>query len=391
MRALFTSLPATGHLHSLLPLALATRDAGHEVAVCTTSAFAERLAAYGLTALPGGADTFEQLLGADLPAYGPDRAKWVRERVFADAAPERLLPALERHAGEWHPDLIVRESAEFAGYVLAERAGLPHASVATGSWWARDDCRDMFARPLSALRERHGLSADPEGRAIDRYLALSFMPPRWDGDAARPPTLHHVRYENPERPGEDLPAYLDGEHEEPLVLAALGTLHFGAPGLLEAIVTGLGSVRARALVATGSAEGVTRIGAVPPNVRVEAYVPQIAALGRAAVFLTHGGFNSTKEALSLGIPLVVTPIGADQFYTGERVEALGLGRAVAPADRTPEIIGARVAQVLSEPRYAQAARRFATEMAEQPPIGSAVALLERLAQERTAILRAELN
>jgi UDP:flavonoid glycosyltransferase YjiC (YdhE family) len=130
---------------------------------------------------------------------------------------------------------------------------------------------------------------------------------------------------------------------------------------------------------------------VAAGLRRRADALQVAVLSRAAVFLTHGGFNSTKEALSLGIPLVVTPIGADQFYTAERVEALGLGRAVAPEERTPEIIGAGVAEVMREPRYADAARRFATEMAEQPHIGSAVALLERLARQRSPILRPELN
>ena len=386
MRALFTSLPATGHLHSILPLALATRDAGHEVAVCTSDAYRDALSAYGLTLLPGGAGAFEDLLGPNMPS-GPDRAKWVRERVFADEAPKRLLPDLERHASDWPPDIIVRESAEFAGYVLAERAGLPHAAVATGSWWARDDCRAMFAPAVSALRERHGLSADPEGGLMNRYLTFSFMPPSWDGDAERAATLHHVRYVNPDRPAEEPPAYLAEESEEPLVLAALGTLHFGAPGLLEAIIAGVGDLPARVVVAIGPGQDLGRFGVVPRNVRLERYAPQIALLSRADAFVTHGGFNSAKEALSLGVPLVVTPIGADQFYTAERVEALGLGRSVAPPERTPEIIGSRLREVLGEPEYREAARHFAGEMAEQPPIGAAVALLEALARDRAPMLR----
>jgi UDP:flavonoid glycosyltransferase YjiC (YdhE family) len=58
MRALFSSLPATGHLNSLLPLAEAVADAGHEVAFCCTPVFADQIAAAGFEHLPGGAETF---------------------------------------------------------------------------------------------------------------------------------------------------------------------------------------------------------------------------------------------------------------------------------------------------------------------------------------------
>jgi N-glycosyltransferase len=45
-------------------------------------------------------------------------------------------------------------------------------------------------------------------------------------------------------------------------------------------------------------------------------------VAESVLFVAHGGFNGTKEALRLGLPLVVIPIGGDQPYTAERVEAL---------------------------------------------------------------------
>ncbi|MBA3688762.1 MAG: hypothetical protein H0W81_08045 [Chloroflexi bacterium] len=46
MRALFTSIPATGHFNSIIPnsiipMALATAAAGHRVAVCCADAYAD--------------------------------------------------------------------------------------------------------------------------------------------------------------------------------------------------------------------------------------------------------------------------------------------------------------------------------------------------------------
>ena len=387
MRAIFTSLPAMGHLNSMMPLAVATRDAGHAVAVCSSPVFAAEVVRFGLQHLPGGADSLDEFLAPGVPHTGPLRTEWMRREVFARAAPNRLLPELAAHVAAWRPDVIVRESSEFAGCVLAEKLGLPHVAVATGALSARDDHREHFAESLSALRQQHGLSPDPEAAMMSRYLGFSLMPPSWDGDARIPITLHFVRYENPDRTGEELPAYLRHPRDRPMILAALGTLFNGVPGLFEVIFEALGHLPVDVVAAIGRDQDLKRFGTIPRNVRIEPWVPQIKVLGRAALFVTHGGFNSAKEALSQGVPLVVIPIGADQPYTAERVEALGLGRSVGAEERQAEIIRARAREVLEDPTYRADAEQFASEMASLPPLSEAVRLVERLARDRTPIVR----
>ncbi|HEY8760741.1 MAG TPA: hypothetical protein VIP52_07515, partial [Candidatus Dormibacteraeota bacterium] len=150
MRVLFTSLPATGHFNSIMPTAIGTAAAGHEVAVCTTSAFAEEVTRAGLQHLPGGADSI-RALAPDAPPIGdPTRPPFIQQRVFAERAPQRLLPDLAAHVEAWQPDLLVRESSEFAACLLAEQLGMPHASIGTGSWSSRDERRARFADALSA-------------------------------------------------------------------------------------------------------------------------------------------------------------------------------------------------------------------------------------------------
>jgi len=60
-----------------------------------------------------------------------------------------------------------------------------------------------------------GLAPDPEAEMMYRYLQLAFTPPRWDGESAHPPTVHFIRYDNPERPGEVRPAWLDEHRDQP--------------------------------------------------------------------------------------------------------------------------------------------------------------------------------
>ena len=73
--------------------------------------------------------------------------------------------------------------------------------------------------------------------------------------------------------------------------------------------------------------------------------------------VTHGGHGSVMGSLAHGVPLVCIPgVGADQPIVGERIEAIGAGRLVAP-DAVGDL-AATVAQVLSDPTYGAAARRM---------------------------------
>ncbi len=387
MRVVFSSLPATGHFNSIVPLAQAVAAAGHEIAICSSPAFAAEVAALGARHFPGGARSLAEISG-DAPARSdPGRGRFMQVEVFGRRAPEKLIPVLTEAIEDWRPDLLVRESSEYASCLVAEAAGLPHASVATGSWSARLDRRDVFAEVLSAGRIRLGLAADPDAAMMSRYLQLAFMPPRWDGDAAIPQTTHFIRYENPDRPGQTSPAWLVRESAHPLVLASLGTLMHDVPGLLEAIIAALGDEPIDVVAAIGRETDPARFGKPPRNVRLEPYVPQIPLLAECAAFVTHGGFNSAKEALCLGVPLVVIPIGGDQFYTAERCAALGVGRVVPPPDRDPAHIRRALQDVLADPRYRESSQAVAAEMRTLPPIGDAVRLLARLAAERRPILR----
>jgi MGT family glycosyltransferase len=84
-------------------------------------------------------------------------------------------------------------------------------------------------------------------------------------------------------------------------------------------------------------------------------VPQVDILRRAGAFFTHGGTNSVQEALYNGVPLVIVPQAADQFWISARTVELGAGVVLDMSRLKPGEIRASVAQVLSGAAYASAA------------------------------------
>ena len=393
MRVLFTLLPATGSLHPLVPVARALVEAGHEVAFCSARSFRPDVEAIGFPFFAAGLDwhcsdpRFIDILcataGVELPALtGTAGFAWVTNQLFIGAAGERMVDDVVTIARRWGADLVVRESLEFSGGAAAEFLGLPHASVAAAADSALD-LRAQLAPALARLRAHAGLPQDPAVAMPYRYLHLCFMPPCWDGPDARfPPTAHFLRHTNPPRPGERLPAWFADLPARPLVLVSLGTVFHRTRGLHELILDALRDEPVTLLLAVGRDQDPARFGPQPPHIRIDRYLPQPLLLPHCALFVTHGGFNSVKEALSFGIPMVVIPIAGDQPYSAERCAALGVGQAVGPEERTADRIRAAVRAVLTDPCYQAQAEAMRREMLALPGIDRAVALLEVLARER---------
>jgi UDP:flavonoid glycosyltransferase YjiC (YdhE family) len=394
MRALFTVQPAIGHLHPLVPVAQALQDAGHEVAFCSSARFRPEVEAFGFEHHDAGIDwvASDRTTWTPFPPMPPppDPAfpKFVVE-VFADITTRAMVPDLLAIAEAWRPDLIVREVMEWSGSIVAELLDLPHASVGGNAYSGVDSPaveyfpgnRRFAAEPYARHRAAFGLPPDPELRKPFEYLHMCFMPPRWDRPGLpAPANTHYLRHTNVARPGDAQPAWPDELPDRPTVYAALGTIAHAMPGVFETILEGLREEDVDLILAVG--QDPSAFGPQPPNVRIERHVPQTRVLPQCDVFITHGGFNSVKEALSFGIPLVVAPIMSDEPYSAERCVALGVGRAVGPAERTPDAIRDAVRSLLADPGYRARAAELQAEMLALPGPERVVELLSGLALDR---------
>jgi hypothetical protein len=93
--------------------------------------------------------------------------------------------------------------------------------------------------------------------------------------------------------------------------------------------------------------------AIPNHVHIFRTVPQLRVLKHADVFITHGGFNSVKEAIHAGVPLLAYPVHHEFDPNGNtaRVEyhKLGLG-GDAETDSIAEI-RQKIRTLLEDPEY----------------------------------------
>jgi MGT family glycosyltransferase len=85
----------------------------------------------------------------------------------------------------------------------------------------------------------------------------------------------------------------------------------------------------------------------------------LEVLPRASLFLTHGGMNSTSEALWHEVPLLVFPQHGDQHLVAARVTELGAGLTLRPSEIEPTKLREMADRVSTEPGFRAATRRIA--------------------------------
>ncbi|GAA4771424.1 glycosyltransferase [Streptomyces sanyensis] len=395
MRVLFTTTPAPGHLHPLVPLAHAAVAAGHEVAFATGASMVPAVEAMGFRAFPAGLgrdgdgdEEFRKLKEAarGLPPVGVEMDRIAVAGVLYGVRTRRMAPDLVALAERWRPDIMVRDSYEAGAAVAAERLGIPHAALDTTPLYTMEPLREQIAAELARARSEAGLAPDDGLGMLHRHLTLSCAPPGylWPG-TERPATARALRPMPFDRMAEErLPGWIEEPADDrPLVYVTFGTITNrwvpGAfPDLFREVLAGLAEEPVRVVATVDRDADPAELGPQPPHIRVERYVPQSLLLPRCAVALSHGGFNTVVGAVDAGLPQVIIPFLGDHPDNARRCAELGIARVLERERVTAAAVREAVRDVLDDPGYRTRIQPLTEELHALPGPAEAVSLLAEL-------------
>ena len=382
MRVLFTCVVGPGHFNPMAPLALAFRAAGHDVAVATDPGFVPHVRALGFEAFPAGLDMPIAMakLYRTVPGWREiapwDQAPHIWRVVFGGVRIEPMLADLEPLIATWEPDLLIHDSAELAGAIAAEVAGIAHAEHAFGVVRPLA-LREAGTEGLEAACRRRGVASPGVGGAGGELYLDPCPPGIQDPDIATLPNVQPIRPTGfDDAPDAVIPAWLLEPRRRPLVYLTLGTEFNKRPDVYRTILDGLVREPWDVVVTIGLRGDSTLLGPQPDNVHVERWVPQSRLLPHCEVFVSHGGSGALLGAIGAGVPMLAIPQGADQFINAERVVATGMGRRLLPAELEPAAVRESVRALIDEPAHRAAARAVQATTATMPAPEAVVPVLE---------------
>lgn len=386
MQVLIATQPADGHLNPMLGLSAALRAAGHQVSFATAPRFVARVEARGESARAVGVDWLESegAVEPTRPDVDPAEQPPYFERLFLRRVAARSAHDLVAVLRADPPDVVVREATEFGAAAAAARCGIPFA---TFDFSFPFDMASMIASKalpdsaaLDRLRAEVGLGATDDPDWFRGQLVISNLPDGYrrpqplaePNVVVRPNVLDVVD-------DADVPSWLGDTHRA--VYVTLGTVFTRFfPEVLGVAARGAALTGRHTIVTVGASGSLDDFSdSLGDHVRVASYLPQGPVLERCVAAVVHGGTGTTLGALARGVPLVIVPLGADQFDHADAVVRNGAGVMLDHEGLEAAAVAAAVEQVTADPSFAAAARRLGGDLLRLPGPELAVEALERLA------------
>lgn len=384
------SFTGTGHVNPLIALSQELRDRGHRLTVFEKPKIAPRVLSAGLSFYP--IDISKPSVREKRPAQNHpgllseiSALRFNLRRIVHDIESYlRQMPLILMQAGV---DALIINEIALAGPTLAELLRLPYFLISTSiphnfgwkafpwysgykhsiSWcslaqstllevsslrvhgpirWALDECRrEAGLGPLHEMSE-----------AFPALAQITQMPQCLDLPRKTLPANFHYSWplvEKTPRPPIEFPwGRLDGR---PMIYASLGTTRNVQPNIFRMIAEACDSLEVQLVISLGNRFEPEMFSDLPGSPVVVKFAPQLEILKLASVVITHGGCNTTLEALLEGKPMIAIPLAYDQPAVALRLARAKVAEVLPVMRLTPTRIRAAVTKVLTDGAYREAA------------------------------------
>jgi MGT family glycosyltransferase len=433
MKVLLTSSPVTGHVNPVLVAARVLKNAGHTVAIYTGTLFREKIEAAGIKffALPTDVDFDMRDIAATFPEWkeltGLPQLRYGIKAVFVDSIPSQFR-GLRAVLREYEADLIVHETS-FGGILpllLGPRSlrppiaylgisssqmpredgapwgsGLPPATSAVQLVEYAAAAKEIITELTNPVREHtdrtlHAMGVEPlpgplfESMATLADLMLQpcvpgFEYPQHDHDDR----LQFIGALVPEGSG-DAPARVKEAKREgkKVILVSQGTVANDDLGkLLAPAIRAFGDRKDFLILVTTGGKPLDMIPTpLTQNTIASQFLNFREILPDVDVLVAFASYGTVTQALSFGVPMVVTGLGEDKPEVGARVQWTGTGIYLRTNFPTVEEVRDAVGQVLSDEKYRVRAKDLAGEFSLYDAARELPQALEQLVGEEAALV-----
>jgi MGT family glycosyltransferase len=393
-RAWFFNIPTHGHINPTLPLVHELVRQGDEVTYFAGPRFEEKILATGAA------------YGDYGDAYAFDQSRTVAHAVLqgsqlAEAA-TALLPGVLEAIEKERPDYLLFDMSAPWGNIAAQRydipavASFPHLPF---NWRTFVSDSRLLKKGYQSLRPGHGyyrelqrqtgkLAREQKLRKPSEINVLSssaelnivfssryFQPFEENFDDSY---LYIGPVINTNRPDEALE--IKRNPGQKLIYIAVGTLYQANITFFQHCMEAFDDEGYAVIMSVGKAFDPAGLGPIPANFTVAQYVPHLAILDEADLFITHGGLNSINEAVMALVPMIGVPNTIEQSVNAFRVEQLGGGLYLEPDKLTPEKLRSAAEQVLADPAVAEGLGKIRQSFLDAGGVETAVAAIQDFKQ-----------
>ena len=130
-----------------------------------------------------------------------------------------------------------------------------------------------------------------------------------------------------------------------LIYLSLGSLGSADVDLMRRLVAVLSRTRHRFIVSKGPQHNEFELAS---NMCGAEFLPQTRIIPQVDLVITHGGNNTTTEALHFGKPMIVLPLFWDQYDNAQRIRELGLGLRLATYAFTDSELTSAIETLISD-------------------------------------------